>query len=107
MRPPVRRLRPWPGSSSRSYRPGMARSRRTQEKDVIARLADAGEEALQRLAELPGGKSMVKAMGDVRDRLDDVAVKLRRLDPLERRVSAIEKRLDSLQKPKPATARRT
>ena len=85
----------------------MARSRKTQEKDVIARLAEAGEEALQKLAELPGGKSMVKAMGDVRDRLDDVAAKLRTLDPLERRVSAIEKRLDSLQKPKPATARRT
>ena len=85
----------------------MARSRRTQEKDVIARLADAGEEALQRLAELPGGKSMLKTVADVRERLDDVATKLRRLDPLERRVSAIEKRLDSLEKPKPAAARRT
>jgi uncharacterized membrane protein YccC len=85
----------------------MARSRRTQEKDVISRLADVGEEAVQRLAELPGGRSMLKAMGDVRDRLDDVAVKLRRLDPLERRVSSIEKRLDSLEKPKAATARRT
>ena len=82
----------------------MARSRRTQEKDVIARLADAGEEALQRLAELPGGKSMLKTMGDVRDRLDDMAVKLRTLDPLQRRVSAIEKRLDSLEKPKTARA---
>src|SRR5438128_6500967 len=85
----------------------MARSRRTQKKDVIARLADAGEEALQRLAELPGGKSMLKTLGDVRGRLDDMAVKLRALDPLERRVSRIEKRLDSLEKPKPATTRRT
>jgi hypothetical protein len=85
----------------------MARSRRTQEKDVIARLADAGEEALQRLAELPGGKSMLKTMGDVRDRLDDMAVKLRTLDPLQRRVTAIEKRLDSLEKPKAPTTRRS
>jgi hypothetical protein len=85
----------------------MARSRRTQEKDVITRLADAGEEALQKLGELPGGKSMLKAMGDVRDRLDDVAAKLRALDPLERRVSRIEKRLDSLEKPRPATVRRS
>ncbi len=84
----------------------MARSRRTQEKDVISRLADAGEEALQRLAELPGGKSMLKAMNDVRNRLDDVTTKLRKLDPLERRVSRIEKRLDSLEKPRTA-ARRT
>ncbi len=72
----------------------------------MSRLADAGEEALQRLAELPGGKPMLKAMGDVRDRLDDVAAKLRTLDPLERRVTRIEKRLDSLEKPK-APARRT
>jgi hypothetical protein len=85
----------------------MARSRRTQEKDVIGRLADAGEEALQRLAELPGGKSMLKTMGDVRDRLDDMAVKLRKLDPLQRRVSAIEKRLDSLEKPRTAASRRS
>jgi len=88
----------------------MARSRRTQEKDVISRLADAGEEALHRIGDLPGGKSMLKAMNDVRSRLDDVAVKLRRLDPLERRVSAVEKRLDSLDKPKPkptTTRRRT
>jgi hypothetical protein len=84
----------------------MARSRRTQEKDVISRLADAGEDAVQKLAELPGGKSMLKAMGDVRDRLDDVAARLRTLDPLERRVSRIEKRLDSLEKPK-APARRS
>jgi hypothetical protein len=85
----------------------MARSRRTQEKDVISRLADAGEEALHRLAELPGGKPMLKALGDVRERLDDVAAKLRTLDPLERRVSRVEKRLDSLEKPKPAAARRS
>ncbi len=75
---------------------------------MITRLADAGEEALHRIGELPGGKSMLKAMGDVRERLDEVATKVRRLDPLERRVSAIEKRLDSLQKPKaPATRRST
>jgi hypothetical protein len=89
----------------------MARSRRTQEKDVISRLADAGEEALHRIGDLPGGKSMLKAMNDVRSRLDDVAVKLRKLDPLERRVSAIEKRLDSLDKPaaprRRITARKT
>jgi hypothetical protein len=84
----------------------MPRTRRVQDKDVIARLADAGEEALQRLAELPGGKAVLETMNGVRDRLDDVATRLRALDPLERRVSAIEKRLDSLQSPRKTTARR-
>jgi hypothetical protein len=85
----------------------MARSRKTQDKDVISRLADAGEEALQKLADLPGGKSLVKAIGDIRTRLDDTTTKLRKLDPLERRVSAIEKRLKALEGPKATTARKS
>jgi hypothetical protein len=85
----------------------MARSRKTQDKAVISRLADAGEEALQRLADLPGGKSLLKAVHDMRTRLDDTTTKLRRLDPLERRVSSIEKRLNALEKPKAGTTRKT
>jgi MoxR-like ATPase len=77
----------------------MARSRTTQDKDVISKLADKGEEALQKLADLPGGKSLVKAMGDIRTRLDDTTTKLRKLDPLERRVSATERRLKALEGP--------
>jgi len=80
----------------------MARSRKTQDKDVIGRLADKGEEALSKLGDLPGGKSLLKAVGDLRTRLDDTTTKLRKLDPLERRVSSIEKRLAALEpKPKP------
>ncbi len=85
----------------------MARTRKTQEKDVIARLADVGEEALHRLSDLPGGKALVDAVVSVKDRLGDVAVRLRTLDPLERRVSSIEKRLKSLEKPRKATTRTT
>ncbi|HEX3455437.1 MAG TPA: hypothetical protein VHS03_12490 [Gaiellaceae bacterium] len=84
----------------------MARSRKTQQKDVVTRLSDKGEETLQRLAELPGGKSMLKAMGDARDRLDDMTKKLRSIDPLERRVAALEKRLATLEGPK-APAKKT
>src|SRR5881397_2002472 len=65
----------------------MARARRTQNKDVISRLADAGEEALHRLAELPGGKPMLKTLNDLRERLDEVATKLRRLDREEARLA--------------------
>jgi hypothetical protein len=84
----------------------MARRRKAQEKDVITRLAGAGEDALHRLGDLPGGKAVLEAVAGVRERLDDVATKLRKLDPLERRVSAIEKRLDSLEPPKQTAARR-
>src|SRR6476620_8896149 len=85
----------------------MARSRKTQDKDVISRLADAGEEALQKLSDLPGGKSLLKVVGDLRTRLDDTTTKLRKLDPLERRVSSLEKRLKALEGPKTATRRAT
>lgn len=85
----------------------MARSRKTQDKDVIARLADKGEEALQKLGDLPGGKSLLKAMGDIRTRLDDTTTKLRKLDPLERRVTSIERRLKALEGPKTAAKRTT
>lgn len=94
--------RPVEREAAARYRAVMAPTRKTKDKDVLARLADAGEEALQRLAELPGGKAVVDAMGGVRERLDDVAARLRALDPLERRVSSIERRLDALEKPKAA-----
>jgi chaperonin cofactor prefoldin len=84
----------------------MPRSRKTQDKDVITRLADAGEEALQKLGDLPGGKSLLRAVGDIRTRLDDTSTKLRKLDPLERRVSSIEKRLNALEGPKKASTTR-
>jgi hypothetical protein len=84
----------------------MAPSRKTQDKDVVSRLTVAGEDALQRVSELPGGKAILKLMGDGRDRIDEMGKKLRRIDPLERRVSAVEKRLALLEKPKSATTRR-
>jgi len=77
--------------------PQTKRARKT-DKDLITRLADAGEDALHRLEELPGGKAMVDAANTLRKRLDELAVRLRSLDPLEKRVSALEKRLDALER---------
>jgi hypothetical protein len=68
-----------------------------EEKDLIGRLTDAGEDAVQRLGELPGGKTMVEAANAFRDRIDDLAARIRSIDPLEKRVSQLEKRLDDLE----------
>jgi len=73
----------------------------------VTRLSDKGEETLQRIAELPGGKSMLKAMGDARDRLDEMTKKLRSIDPLERRVAALEKKLAALERPRTAAKKTT
>ena len=80
------------------------RTKRTQDRDVISRLADAGEDALRRLVGLPRRIGVV-AMDGVEERLHDVTTKLRAIDPLNGRVGEIERRLDSLEQPKKTTAR--
>ena len=68
------------------------------EKDFMTRLADAGEEALQRLTDLPGGQKAVTAFNDLRNRVDELAKKVRGIDALEARVTKIEKDLAALKK---------
>lgn len=75
------------------------------EKDLVTRLADKGEEALQRLAELPGGQKAMNAVNDLRTRVDDLARKVRGIDALETRVAKLEKEVAALKKAK-APARR-
>jgi uncharacterized protein involved in exopolysaccharide biosynthesis len=79
----------------------------TPDKDFIARLADAGEEALQRISELPGGQRALTAVNELRARVDDLAKKVRGIDALEARVAKLEKELAALKKPKTAPSRPT
>jgi hypothetical protein len=82
--------------------------RKQQEKDVLQRLADSGEEALQKfIADLPGGSKVVGAANSLFARVDELSKRMRSLDPLERRVAELERRLDALTKPAPATKRKT
>lgn len=78
-----------------------------QDKDFVARLADAGEEALQRIAELPGGSRVMGAFNDLRMRVDELGKKVRGIDELEKRVAKLEKELATLKKAKAAPARRS
>lgn len=68
------------------------------EKDFLQRLADAGEEALHRLTELPGGQKALTAVNDLRVRVDDMAKKVRGIDALEARVAKLEKEVAALKK---------
>ena len=75
------------------------------QKDLLSRLADAGEEAVQRLAKAPGGENLLKAVNASRDRIDELQKRVRGIEGLEKRVAALEKRIDALAKqgaPKPA-----
>ncbi len=80
--------------------------KKKQQKDVISRLADAGEDAIQRLSELPGSARFVEAAHILRERLEELTAKVRSLDPLERRVTELERRLDELSGSAPAPAKR-
>ena len=58
------------------------------EKDFAARLADAGGEAMQKLSDLPMGKALVDGAQQLRERLDELATRIRAIDPLEKRVTS-------------------
>jgi len=75
-------------------------------KDLLSRFADLGEEAMNRLADVPGANRLVEMTNQSRQRLDDIQKRLRGLDVLEQRVAELEKRLEALEK-KPARAATT
>lgn len=84
----------------------MATNTDQTDRDVISRLAGRGEEALAKLADLPGGSRALKALNDTRDRVEELSRRMRGVDELEKRVARLEKELAALrraQKP-PATA---
>jgi len=85
----------------------MAQQRR--DKDLLTRLADAGEEAIQKLGEVPGGRKVMEAVTGIRDRVDELQHRMRRLEELEKRVEALEQKLTEKKttRRRPTTRRRT
>jgi hypothetical protein len=72
--------------------------------DVIARLAGKGEDAIRRLADLPGSQRALEAFNDLKLRVDDLSRKVRGVDDLEKRVAKLEKELAALKRAqKPAS----
>jgi hypothetical protein len=66
------------------------------QKDLLSRLADAGEDAIQRLASVPGTDQVLGVVTSLRDRMDEMQRRLRGIDALERRVEELERRLDAM-----------
>ena len=66
--------------------------------DVIARLAGKGEEAIKRLADLPGGQRALEAFNDLKARVDDLSRRVRGIDELEKRVTKLEKEIAGLRR---------
>lgn len=73
-----------------------------QKQDLLARLADLSEGAVQRLAEAPGADRALQALKGLGDRVDELQRRTRGFEELEKRLTTLEKRVDELAKPKPA-----
>ena len=85
----------------------MAGSRRN---DLLGRLADLSEDAIQRLSDAPGADRVLGAMNSMRDRVDELQKRVRGLEDLEKRLAALERKVDKLSKgsaatPSPSTSR--
>ena len=77
---------------------------KTTDNDVINRLAGKGEEAIHRLADLPGGARALKAFNDLKLRVDELSGRIRGIDALEKRVAKLEKEVAALRRAqKPAS----
>jgi TolA-binding protein len=63
----------------------------------VEKLADVGEEAIQRFGSAPGADRALGALNSMRDRLDEMQKRLRGLEDLDKRLAAVEKRLDKLE----------
>ena len=74
------------------------------ERDVIARLAERGEQTIARLSELPGGTRAMQAVNDLRARVDELGKKVRGIDELEQRVAKLEKDMATLRRAQKAKA---
>jgi hypothetical protein len=77
------------------------------QKDLLARLADAGEEALSRLASSPGMDRVTGVITNLRDQVDALAGRVRGLEDLEKRLGDLERKVDRLSRASAGSARKT
>jgi len=73
-----------------------------QTKDLLARLTDLSEGAIQRISEAPGAEKAYQALKALGERVDDLQRRTRGFEEIEKRLTALEKKVDGLAKPKPA-----
>jgi polyhydroxyalkanoate synthesis regulator phasin len=67
--------------------------------EIVSKLADKGEEALQKIAGSPAAQKLLDALTGLRDRIDELQRRVSGVEALEKRVAELEKRVKALQKP--------
>jgi uncharacterized protein YjcR len=66
-------------------------------KELLTKLADAGEDAIGRLSKSPGADQVVGALQALRERVDEMQKHMLVNDAIEARLTALEKRIDKLE----------
>ncbi|HKT43719.1 MAG TPA: hypothetical protein VJQ85_02890 [Gaiellaceae bacterium] len=82
----------------------MAEDKRT---DLLGKLQELSEEAMHRLQDAPGGDRVVGTMNAMRDRVDELQRRVRGIDELESRLTALEKKVEKLAKDSSSTPARS
>ena len=77
------------------------------QKDLLVRLADAGEEALTRFATSPRLDRVTGVMTNLKDQVDALASKVRGMEALEKRVGELERKVERLSKSSGSSPRKT
>ena len=75
-----------------------ARVAGARRSDLLGRLADLSEEAIQRLSDAPGADRVLGALNAMRERTDELQRRVRGLEELEKRIAALERKVDKLAK---------
>jgi len=75
--------------------------------DLLGRLADLSEDAIQRLSDVPGADRALSAINTLRDRTDELQRRVRGLEALEQRIAALERKVEKLSKAPGTSARPT
>jgi hypothetical protein len=82
-------------------------AKQQSQRNIVSRLADAGEEAIQRLGGAPGADRLLGAMNSMRERMDDMQKQMRAFTTIDRRLGAIERRLDKIEGKSTSSRKRT
>ena len=66
--------------------------------EIVSKLADRGEEALQKIAGTPAAQKLLDSLNGLRGRLDELQRRVSGVEALEKRVAELEKRVQKLSK---------
>lgn len=69
-----------------------------RKQDLLGRLADLSEDAIQKLAEAPGADRVLHALRGLGDRVDELQRRTKGYEELEHRLSALEKKVSGMAK---------